>query len=64
MIAGLLNKQIAEELGNTLRTIKTHRARVMQKMGVVSLAQLMRLAQRPRCMVPRYHRHRLASILR
>ena len=46
MIAGLLNKQIAAELGIKLRTIKTHRARVMQKMGVVSVADLVRLAQK------------------
>ena len=46
VIAGLLNKQIAAELGITLRTIKTHRARVMQKMGVVSVAELVRLAQK------------------
>jgi FixJ family two-component response regulator len=46
VIAGLLNKQIGAELGITLRTIKTHRARVMQKMGVVSVAELVRLAQK------------------
>ena len=46
VIAGLLNKQIAAELDIKLRTIKTHRARVMQKMGVVSVAELVRLAQR------------------
>jgi len=46
VIAGLLNKQIAAELGITLRTIKTHRARVMQKMGVVSVAELVRLAHK------------------
>ena len=46
VIAGLLNKQIAAELGITLRTIKTHRARVMQKMGVVSVAELVRLVQK------------------
>jgi len=46
VIAGLLNKEIAAELGVTLRTIKTHRARVMQKMGVISVAELVRLAQK------------------
>ena len=46
VIAGLLNKQIAAELGITLRTTKTHRARVMQKMGVLSVAELVRLAQK------------------
>jgi DNA-binding CsgD family transcriptional regulator len=46
VIAGLLNKEIGAELGVALRTIKTHRARVMQKMGVVSVAELVRLAQK------------------
>jgi FixJ family two-component response regulator len=46
VIAGLLNKEIGAELGVTLRTIKTHRARVMQKIGVVSVAELVRLAQK------------------
>jgi FixJ family two-component response regulator len=46
VIAGLLNKEIGAELGVTLRTIKTHRARVMQKMGVISVAELVRVAQK------------------
>jgi FixJ family two-component response regulator len=54
VIAGLLNKQIAAELGIKLRTIKTHRARVMQKMGVVSVAELVRLAQKA-SVVPAAH---------
>jgi FixJ family two-component response regulator len=37
--------QIAAELGAALRTIKTHRGRVMHKMGVASVAELVRLAQ-------------------
>jgi hypothetical protein len=37
---------IGAELGVALRTIKTHRARVMQKMGVVSVAELVGLAQK------------------
>jgi two-component system response regulator FixJ len=46
VIAGLLNKEIGAELRVALRTIKTHRARVMQKMRVVSVAELVRLAQK------------------
>jgi FixJ family two-component response regulator len=46
VIAGLLNKQIAAELGAALRTIKTHRGRVMHKLKVESVAELVRLAQR------------------
>jgi len=45
VVAGLLNKQIADELGAALRTIKRHRGCVMQKLGVVSVAELTRLAQ-------------------
>jgi FixJ family two-component response regulator len=40
VIAGCLNKQIADKMGITLKTVKVHRARVMQKMGVNSVAAL------------------------
>jgi FixJ family two-component response regulator len=40
VIAGLLNKQIAAELGASERTIKIHRANVMRKMGAESLPDL------------------------
>jgi FixJ family two-component response regulator len=45
VIAGLLNKQIADELGAAEKTIKIHRGRVMEKMGVTSVADLVRAAQ-------------------
>ncbi len=44
VVAGRLNKQIAADLGTTEKTVKVHRARVMQKMGATSLAQLVRSA--------------------
>ena len=44
VVTGMLNKQVAGELGASEKTIKVHRARVMQKMKVVSLAELVRLA--------------------
>ena len=44
--AGLLNKQVAAELGSAEKTIKQHRGRVMQKMEVESLAELVLMAER------------------
>ncbi len=44
--SGLLNKQVAFDLGITEKTIKVHRARVMQKMGAQSLADLVRFAEK------------------
>jgi FixJ family two-component response regulator len=46
MVQGLLNKQIAWELGTAVKTVKVHRARVMEKLGVGSVAELARLAER------------------
>jgi FixJ family two-component response regulator len=44
--AGRMNKEIAAELGIIEQTIKQHRGRVMQKLGVRSLADLVRFAER------------------
>jgi FixJ family two-component response regulator len=46
VIRGKLNKQIAAELGTVEKTIKVHRARVMEKMEAESVPELVRLAQR------------------
>jgi FixJ family two-component response regulator len=46
VIAGRLNKQIAGDLGTVEKTIKVHRGRVMEKMGVRSVADLVRLAEK------------------
>jgi len=46
VVTGMLNKQIAHELGTTEKTIKVHRGHLMQKMGVKSLAELVRTAER------------------
>jgi FixJ family two-component response regulator len=43
VVAGRMNKQIAGDLGIVVKTIKVHRARAIRKMGVRSLAQLIRL---------------------
>jgi FixJ family two-component response regulator len=44
IVAGKLNKQIADELGIGLRTVKAYRAQLMEKLGVHSAAELGRLA--------------------
>jgi FixJ family two-component response regulator len=46
IVRGLLNKQVAFELGIVEKTIKVHRARVMEKMQAQSLADLVRIAER------------------
>ena len=46
LITGMLNKQIAIPLGITERTVKAHRGQIMHKLGVVSVAELVRLAQK------------------
>ncbi len=48
VVAGKLNKQIAGGLGTVEQTVKVHRARVMQKMRVQSVAELVRLTERCR----------------
>jgi FixJ family two-component response regulator len=46
VVAGKLNKQIAGDLGTVEQTVKVHRARVMEKMRVQSVAELVRLTER------------------
>lgn len=46
VVLGWLNKQVACELGTVEKTVKAHRARVMQKMEVNSLAELVRAADK------------------
>jgi RNA polymerase sigma factor (sigma-70 family) len=46
VVAGRINKRIAADLGISEKTVKVHRARVMEKMNVESVAELARLCER------------------
>jgi FixJ family two-component response regulator len=46
VVAGRLNKQIAADLGTVEKTIKVHRSRMMEKLGVGTVADLVRLAEK------------------
>ena len=46
VVRGMMNKEIARELGTTERTVKAHRHRVMEKMKVTSLVELVMIAER------------------
>ena len=46
VVAGQLNKQVAADLGTGEQNIKVHRAHIMKKMGVQSLADLVHAAER------------------
>jgi FixJ family two-component response regulator len=46
VVTGMLNKQVGYQLGVTEKTVKAHRAQIMQKMHLKSLAELVRIAGR------------------
>jgi len=46
LITGMLNKQIAFELNISERTVKAHRKQILDKMGVDSIAELVRLTEK------------------
>jgi FixJ family two-component response regulator len=46
VIRGMLNKQVGGELGVAEKTVKVHRGRLMQKLGVASVAELVQLVQK------------------
>src|ERR1051325_9129232 len=46
VVAGMLNKQIASELAIAEKTVKVHRGRVMQQLGITSVAELVRMVEK------------------
>lgn len=48
VVTGMLNKQIAGELGTAEKTVKVHRGRMMRKLNVTSVAELVRLTEKAR----------------
>jgi len=51
VVVGMLNKQIAGELGTAEKTVKVHRGRAMRKLHVTSVAELVRLTEKA-CLAP------------
>ena len=51
VITGMLNKQVAGKLGRAEKTVKVHRGRMMQKLRVTSVAELVRLVEKT-CIAP------------
>ena len=52
VIRGMLNKQVGAELGVAEKTVKVHRGRLMQKLGVTSVAELVQLVQKAEIHLP------------
>ena len=52
VITGMLNKQVGGELGVAEKTVKVHRGRLMQKLGVTSVAELVQLVQKAEVQPP------------
>ena len=52
VIRGMLNKQVGGELGVAEKTVKVHRGRMMQKLGVTSVAELVQLVQKAEIRLP------------
>jgi FixJ family two-component response regulator len=56
VVSGLLNKQVAAEIGATEATVKVHRSQLMRKMGASSLADLVRMSEKMEIAVPETHK--------
>jgi RNA polymerase sigma factor (sigma-70 family) len=49
VVSGMLNKQVAGELGTAENTVKVHRSRAMEKMKAQSIADLVRMLEKLKC---------------
>jgi len=50
----MANKEIAYEIGTSERTVKAHRAQIMEKLNASSLADLVRLAEKLKTLAPKH----------
>ncbi|MGA8100778.1 MAG: LuxR C-terminal-related transcriptional regulator [Candidatus Acidiferrales bacterium] len=53
VVSGMLNKQIAAQIGTAENTVKVHRSRAMEKMQAQSLADLVKMVERLRSPAPK-----------
>ncbi|MGA8230335.1 MAG: response regulator, partial [Candidatus Acidiferrales bacterium] len=53
VVSGMLNKQIAAQIGSAVNTVKVHRSRAMEKMQAQSLADLVKMVERLRSPAPK-----------